>query len=294
MASRHITAGDLTPVTIKSETTYGMPAGDPIYYGDVTDGGNFTFKDTPNPYISWRYGSRSFVPDNYVNQAVDAAFSASLEVRDTDGWQQIITNAVGTGGTTIGDPQLPSRSEYIHVVDGATWKGRCYYGSKTDRLTISADVPGGIVKFEEDVMASLSEPVSLATAISAWTADTYNAVQWTDGIKIGSTDIYPQSFKLTISNNLERSREVSFTHALLEGRREIEFEADVWMEDLTYLNNDIGNVSVGNITIKLGFVYQKTLTLSGCKYMADGNRTGLIQDKQRQTIRIRAANLVIS
>ena len=63
---RHITAGDLTPVTIQTESTYGTGSGTDILYGDVAEGGNFTFKDTANPYLNWRYGSRSFDPSDYV------------------------------------------------------------------------------------------------------------------------------------------------------------------------------------------------------------------------------------
>ena len=83
---RHITAGDLTPVTIQTESTYGTGSGTDVLYGDVAEGGNFTFKDTANPYINRRYGSRSFDPSDYVTQQKDAAFSASLEVRDDTGW----------------------------------------------------------------------------------------------------------------------------------------------------------------------------------------------------------------
>ena len=41
MTGRHITAGDLTPVTINTEITYGTPSGATTLYGDVADGGRF-------------------------------------------------------------------------------------------------------------------------------------------------------------------------------------------------------------------------------------------------------------
>ena len=291
----HITAGDLTPITIKTESTYGTPTGDYILYGDVAEGGNFTIKSTPNPYLSWRYGSRSYNPDNYVTQQKDAAFSASLEVRDKSGWKQIIEYATGAGGTS-GDPSLASRYEVFYVKTGATWSGYSFSGCKTDKLTISADAPGGIVKFEEEVMASQDGTQGLGSALSVW-SDTSPAVQWMSGITVGGSELYPQSFKLSIANNLERERVPNMgnaiTGALLEGRREIELEVDVWMEDLTEIIGNINNSNVNNIVMTLGITNKVRLTMSGVKYMADGNNTPLIQDKQRQTLRSRVANIAV-
>ena len=296
----HITAGDVTPVTIQNESTYGTPTGAVFYYGEVAEGGNFTFKDTPNPYINWRYGSRSFDPSAYVTQQKDAAFSATLEVIDLSGWSAIITNAVGIGGSTASDPLLPSRTEDIMVKLGASdWRGRVYNGCKTDKLTIKADAPGGIVQFTEDVMAMKGAIEMVNTAKAAWTHNGA-AVQWLNGITVNGTEIYPQSFELSIANNLDRVRGKDssgniVTLALLEGRREIELKMDVWMEDLTYINNAIDNSNIsGSVVLVLGKTYAKTITLSGCKYMADGQLPSLIQDKQKQTIRIRAANFHVS
>lgn len=295
---RHITAGDVTPVIIETESTYGTPSGTAVLYGDVAEGGNITFKDTANPYISWRYGSRSFNPDNYVTQQKDAAFSALLEVRDKSGWEQIIEYATGAGGTS-GDPLLSSRTEKFYVkTDTSKWQGRIYKGCKTNTLTISADAPGGIVKFEEDVLASKADPSVITSALFAWN-DTNPAVQWMNGVTLNSVDIYPQSFKLTITNNLERERVANiinnYTGALPEGRREMELEMDVWMVDLGEINNNINNASVtGDLVITLGITNQVTLTLSGLKYMADGTNTPIIQDKQMQTIKFRVTNIAVA
>jgi hypothetical protein len=298
LSQRHITAGDLTPVTINSESTYGTPDGATAYYGDVAEGGRFTFTDTANPYLAWRYGSRSFDPSDYVTRQKDAGFIASLEVRDTAGWGQIITNAVGTGGTTSGDPLLPSRTESIYVKMASNWKGRTYNGCKTDSLTIKADAPGGIVTFEETVLASKSSSATKNSADSVWTSINASAVQWMNGITIGANEIYPQSFELRISNNLERIRIPSsgtaITGSLLEGRRSIELQADIWMEDLAYINTDMQNGTPGNAVIMLGIDNPVTITLTGVRWMADGTHPDLIQDKQRQTLRLRAANISVA
>ena len=120
-----------------------------------------------------------------------------------------------------------------------------------------------------------------------------------NGITLAGNDLYPQSFKLSISNNLDRVRVPTsgdaITGALPEGTREILFEADIWMEDLAYVNNAINNsYPASGIVITLGIDHPVTLTLSGVRWMADGTLPSLIQDKQRQTIRLRAANLVMS
>lgn len=299
LTGRHITAGDLTPVTVQAESTYGTPTGDDILYGDVAEGGRFTFTDTANPYLSWRYGSRSFNPNNYVTQQKDAGFSASLEVRDVSGWGRIIDYAVGIGGTST-DPLLPSRTEEIYAKIGAEWNGRTYNGCKTDKLTISADAPGGVVKFEEEVLAMKSAPSTVSTAKAAWSASaTAPAVQWMGGMRLAGVDIYPQSFKLSIMNNLERIRVPNdgeaITGSLLEGRREMELEAEIWMEDFALVNDDIANDTIsGESYITLGITNRVRLSLPIIRWMANGSHPDLIQDKQRQTIRLRVASLIQS
>lgn len=298
LAQRHITAGDLTPVTIKSESTYGTPNGAITLYGDVAEGGKFTFQDTANPYVNWRYGSRSYDPNDYVTRQKDAAFNAVLEVRDIAGWKRIIEYATGPGGTS-GDPLLASRTEEIFVKDGSVWTGRTYNGCKTNSLTIKADAPGGIVQFDETVMAMKSASATKNAAESVWSSSSAPAVQWMNGITVGGTEIYPQSFQLTISNNLDRIRVSNngnaITGALPEGRRSIEFEADVWMEDLAYINDAISNATVTDpIIVTLGISNPVTLTMTGCKYMADGILPDIIQDKQRQTMRFRVANIAVA
>lgn len=297
LTGRHITAGDLTPVTIREENTYGTPTGDSILYGDVAEGGSFTFTDTANPYLSWRYGSRSFSHDNYVTQQKDAGFKASLEVRDIEGWERIIEYATGAGGTS-GDPLLPTRTEMIGVRTGANqYNERIYYGCKTDRLTIRADAPGGVVLFDEEALASRSVPATLG-ADTAW-ADNSPAVQWMNGITIDGNEMYPQSFSLSIANNLARNRVPNngdaITGALLEGRREIELEFDVWMEDLNTIAASINNADIsGDIIITLGLTNPVTLTLSGCRWMSDGTNPDLIQDKQREKLKIRVGDITVS
>lgn len=295
----HITAGDLSPVTYLTENEYGTPTGTAQYYADIAEGGKFTIQDNSNPYLAWRYGSRSFDPADYVTQQMDAAFSAILEARDAQGWQRIIENAAGIGGTfNNGATALPSRTEQIHIRTGATqYQGRVYHGCKTDALTIKADAPGSIVQFEESVLASYAEPVTISEVLAPWVSGT-PAVQWLSGAKIGATQIYPQSFSISIGNALGRAYKptagVAITGALLEGRREITAEFDLWMEDLANIQASIANQSVSNIELTLGISAPVKITLTGVRWMADGDYSDLVQDKQREVLKFRAAGMTLT
>ena len=291
----HITAGDLLPIIQWTESTYNTPTGDPKYYGDIAEGGGFTPTDTLNPYISWRYGSRSSNPKNYVNQQLDAGFQASLEVRDVAGWTDIVKYAWGIEGgqaSTPGYGALPSRSEAFLVRTGASaYEGRRYTGCKTDSLTISCDEPGGIVKFEETVLAGNAVPYNVIPSGTAWNPDD-PALQWMGPVTIqGQGEIYPQSFKLTVSNNLERVRvpgNPAYTGALIEGRREIILELDLWMEDLAYMRSAMDTAEEGSrlVVFELGEQNPYEVNVSGI-IMREGQHSTLIQDKQKQTVRLR-------
>ena len=286
----HFTAGDLTPMYIGSETTYGQA---PIVvadeYGSIAEGGGFQPTDNPNPHMTWRYGSRAYNRAAYVTQQNDAGFRATFEALDAPGvLHAIIGYAVPASHIT----SLPSKT--LHIREGpVTNSALQYVGCKTEELTISADVPGGIVTFEETVFASYSDTVTMS---SHGMADA-PAIQWTGGIILGNSTYYPQSFKLTIRNNLSRvygydPDQGSITKALLEGKEEIEFEMTLWMEDLTWLLGAMKNETViGNIVITMGTITPRKITLTGLNYVADGSNTSLIQDKQLQTVRFRATGL---
>lgn len=296
----HITAGDLVPLMQWNESTYGTPTGNPLYYADIAEGGGFTPSDTLNPYISWRYGNRSFDQYNYVNQQLDAGFQASLEVRDIEGWADIVKYAWGAQSPNF-NPEtkpygsLPSRSEAFLIRTGlSTYEGRRYTGCKTDSLTISCDEPGGIVKFEETVLAGSATAYNTPPAgLSSgdWQSEASPAVQWTGPVTIAGAEVYPQSFKLTINNNLERVRvpgSPAYTGALIEGRREMILELDLWMEDLAYMRSamDTAAESTRLVVFELGEQNPYEVNVSGI-IMREGQHSALIQDKQKQTVRLR-------
>lgn len=289
----HLTAGDILPIYTATEITYGSaPPTSLAYYGDVAEGGAIRFTDTPNPHLAWRYGSRTFSADDYVTTQTDAGFTAGLEVRDLDGWEQIITNAYTGFGTA-----LPSRVAYICTSTAAY---HVYFGCKTDSLTVSADAPGGVVTFDETVLAAYYNTSSTPATSSAGDAP---AVQWLGGVTLGGATIYPQRFSLSIANNLERIRGPALsssavgetgTRALVEGRCDISLEMDVWLDDFTYIEEATSNSAPTSAVLTIGSDYPATLTLADLCHVGDGQHPDLKQDKMTQTLRYRVGSLTVA
>lgn len=300
----HLTAGDLAPIGAGYEVTYGTPIPVPTYYADVKgDGGSITIQDTPTPYLAWRSGSRSFDSKDYVTQQNIAEYSDVLEVRDAPNWANILVNACGANNGTHDLPgSLPSRTTVFGVNGLARHmpSGLMYAGCKTNELTIKGDAPGAVVSFEERVMASYSQVIEMDDY--TFTSPSTHAVQWVGGVTMegGETTVYPQSFQISIKNNLERelaydlSKGGSYTKALPEGRREIEMEMEVWRQDLQDIIQSRGIGTWSDITLTLGTANPYRIALTDVVSMADGQISPLIQDKQRATLRFRATGITIT
>lgn len=302
----HLTAGDISPLYETTEPTYAHVAGGVTsYYADLKgDGGSFTPTDNPNMNIAWRHDSRAFNIADDVPTCLDAGYSDVVEARDASGWEKIIKYAIGDTGTTAGTPRLKSRTTTLPVKVSNRYDGLIYTGCKTDRLEIRADQPGGIVEFDETVLAANSHiqqyptrPFNPPAGLS-----TIPALQWMNGVKVGSNTIYPQSFRISINNNLGRVRgwddEIgrACTVGLPEGRLEMEMEMEVWREDLAEIAKASSGVSGVNmaqsIVLTLGTVHPKELHLYATPLL-DGQFSALIQDKQMETLRFRIESLYL-
>lgn len=292
-ASSHLTAGDLTPIYSANESTYGTEVTPSAVWGSIGEGMSFQPTDNPNPFMTWRYGSRAFSGTDYVTQQNEAGFKASFEVTDSaDAVKRVVDAALASTGTS-----LPSRT--VLVCDRAD--GIRYAGVKTNELKISADVPGGVVKFEETALASYARPDSLPLHPPA--IPDIPAVQWLGATSLGSATIYPQSFSITIRNNLGRAlgnKEIedemrSVSIALPEGRQEIEVEMTMWMSNLGLeWGNMFNSLAWDHLDIHLGRINPILLRLGGLKAVGGGNNTPLVQDKQTETVRLRATSLIAS
>ena len=296
----HITAGDISPIRYKPESTYNHAAGNAQYYGDITEGGAITPTDNPTPYVTWTGSKgRKYDPSKYVYTNLEAGYNASLETRDLAGWDRIIDNALMASG-------YPSRQTILEVLRNSltsTVDRLTYSGCMTDRLEIRADQPGGIVRFEETVVASYSVPATNTSFVPHSTPADKPAVQWRGPTTYDGVAIYPQTLRISINNNIGRvkgevtpdgaSASISATAALAPGRQEIEAEVDVWMEDLLaiikrgpgFLEED-GDTAP--LVVTLGIENPVALTMT-VQPLADGQHHSIIQDKQMQTLRFKCS-----
>lgn len=300
----HLTAGDVNPLGYKTETNYGVPVGNSwAYYADLKgDNGSFTPTDNPNAYVAWRSGSRAFALADYVPTNHEAGYTNVLEVADASGWENIIKNAIG-GATSAGLPRLPSRTTGFRVTNENAWPNILeYVGCKTDRLEVKADQPGGIVEFDETVLASYCSPASGTLQLPV-VADP--AVQWVGGVTLNDNAIYPQNFRLSINNNLGRVKgplttiddvDIAATVALTEGRLDMEFSMDLWMEDLHYITlggPGFSGTLPSTIEFTLGTAAPLNIELEA-SLMADGQHHSIVQDKQMETTRWRVHEITVS
>lgn len=298
----HITGGDILPIRYKPESQYSHAVGNADYYGDLTEGGAFTPTDNPNPYTTWTGAKgRIYDPTKYVYTNLEAGYNASLETRDLTGWDRIIDYAL------LNNRSLPTSRQTILEVARAQEPTNVdritYSGCMTDRLEIRADQPGGIVHFEESVLASYSLPATNTIPVVHTRYEDKPAVQWRGSTTYDGTEIYPQTLRIAINNNLARvkgevtpdgaSASISATAALAPGRQEIEAEVNVWMEDLRaiikrgpgFLEED-GDTAP--LVVTFGIEHPVALTMT-VQPLADGQHHGIVQDKQMQTLRFKCS-----
>jgi len=292
-----------------AESTYGTPSSSARnYYADLKgEGGSFTPTDDPNMHVAWRNNSRAYNMADYVATSHDAGYTDVLECRDGTNWYDILKYATSSEGTTEGTPRLNSRTTDLLVKTEAGWEHLTYYGCKTDRLEIRADQPGGIVEFDETVMAALAIVTTSQSRPSydppSAQIEALPAVQWVGGVTMGSSTIYPQNFRLSINNNLGRVRGWNATEGkagtvgLTEGRLEMEFQMDVWMEDLAEIDAttriEDGVDGAQTIHLTLGINNPVTVTIYG-SLMFDGQHHSLVQDKQMETVRYRVESITFA
>ena len=310
----HITAGDIGRISRYNESSYGQPDSTGLTIGYVKgDGGSFTPNDNPNQYVAWRSGNRSYSTHDLVAQNHEAGYTAIMEaLASSSALSYIISDALGTTTGTEAVGALPSKTVHLPVrTPGASsaYHQMDYVGCKTDRLVIKADQPGGIVEFQETVLASYGYIKALSAAGDSFQDINYPAVQWLNGVTVNGTAVYPQNFELTINNNLGRvkgmvtaaadspwpNQQIAATADIVEGRREMEFSMDVWMDDLARIAEAQaqGIPATETIVLTLG-------TGSGAKQLAltaqpllDGSNHALVQDKQMETLRYRVSAIQV-
>lgn len=291
----HLTAGDILPLAGKDETSYGVPSGTAYYYADLAgQNGSFTPMDSVTPYVAWRSGDRSYSYGDHTPQQVIAGYKAVLEVRDGANWNRILGGALGTNNGTTALGALPSKTIQVGT-DGGAGSTITYYGCKTDELVIKMDTPGGIITFEETVMAKRVNYGTVA-AFNPTVSNSTHALQQHGAFTINSVEVYPQRFSITVRNNLERvlgwdtTLGEANTVALAEGRREIELELELWREDLTRMEAAFNATKVPSAAVRVGYNLSKSISVNNLAYIPD-SVSPLLQDKQTEVVRFRATEI---
>lgn len=291
----HLTAGDVAPLAGKDESSFGVPTGTAYYYADLAgENGGFTPIDTVNPYIAWRSGDRSYSYGDHTPQQVIAGYKATLEVRDLANWNRILGGALGTNNGTTALGSLPSKTIQVGINGGAGGT-ITYYGCKTDELTIRIDTPGGVVTFEETVLAKRVDYGTVASFNPTLSNNTH-AVQQRGAVTINGAEVYPQRVAIKIRNNLERvlgwdtTLGEANTVAIVEGRREIELELELWREDITRMENAFKATKVPSAAVRVGYGLSKSISVNNLAYIGDGI-SPLVQDKQTEVVRFRGTEI---
>ena len=289
----HLTAGDIRPLAGKDESSYGVPSGTAYYYADLAgQNGSFTPMDSMTPYVAWRSGDRSYSYGDHTSQQMVAGYKAVLEVRDGANWNRILGGAMGTNNSTTPLAALPSKTIQVGISSGECIT---YYGCKTDELTLRIDSPGGILTFEETVMAKRVDYGTVAY-FDPSIYDGVHAIQQRGPVTINSVEVYPQRLALKIRNNLERAigwnatLNQTDTVALVEGRREIELELELWREDLTRLEDAFKATKVPSAAFRVGYSAIKSISVNNLAYIPD-SVSPLLQDKQTEVVRFRATEI---
>lgn len=291
----HLTAGDILPLAGKDESSYGVPSGTAYYYADLAgQNGSFTPMDSVTPYIAWRSGDRSYSYGDHTPQQVIAGYKAVLEVRDGALWNRILGGALGTNNGTTALGALPSKTIQVGTAGGAG-STITYYGCKTDELTIKMDTPGGVITFEETVMAKRVDYGTVA-AFNPTLANGLHALQQHGAFTINGVEVYPQRFAIKVRNNLERvlgwdsTLGEANTVALAEGRREIELELELWREDITRMEAAFNATKVPSAAVRMGYNLSKSISVNNLAYIPD-SVSPLLQDKQTEVVRFRATEI---
>jgi hypothetical protein len=197
----------------------------------------------------------------------------------------------GMGSTSGLATHLGSFTAQVGKTVGASNYYEFYNGCKINKLSISCDGPGKLVKFQADVFCQwITQDTDKAiTGLQALTvgadpaADITTAIlTWTGVSQIniaagGLTTWHPRKWELTVDNHLERvmgnitgadAATYSTTYALSEGARDIIFTCELPYEGETYTAAKLASSAITALTIP---VDNETITLSTGELLVDGD-----------------------
>ena len=194
----------------------------------------------------------------------------------------------GMGSTTGLTTHLGSFTGQVSKTVAAATTYDYFNGCKINKLTISSDGPGKLIKFKAEVMCRWVEEdtdknlTGLQTvAVGANASDISTAVlTWAGVSQIniaagGLANWYPRKWELVIDNHLERhpgnitgadSADYSLTYALSEGDRDIILTATLPYEGETYTAAKKASSTITALTLPID---NETMTLSTGEFMVE-------------------------
>jgi hypothetical protein len=182
---------------------------------------------------------------------------------------------------------------------------------------MSVAKPGDIILFDAEVLAQYAclvggSPPTTVTGLQSLTLGSQEAspssvaLQWAypwtmtpNGVS--PFTMYPESWKLTIKNNLARGpgsktgadgAQYHLTEQLHEGVQDIELEAVLFVEDLVHITNMLANKKVDSLSTVIG---GNTITLTNGNYVVDGGAwPELVQDIHKHTVKWRFTGVTVT
>lgn len=297
------TAGDLKTILYVKESTYGVTPTTGWNYG--TEVTKVVRKEDLGQYVNWWPGSRSPSNQAMVAQKLDAGFilTGTERIR-IDMVEPLLEGAFGSATGTSELGAIPSYSMIVNVA-GVRW---LYNGCKVNSLTINFADAHSVIEFTADIMARSCTKMSGndITGLQTLTVtDPSTARSVLPGAQLGSAtlseeSIYPISGVLSIVNNLTRERggivvsgtSYPCTVTMLEGRRDLQTEYDLYLKDVAYLDDMLANADVSASTVNVGI---SELTYENGHYVVDsGSWPDFVQDNMKQKLKFNWEKVTIA
>lgn len=303
------TAGELKRLYWVAETTYGsIPTGALSWGADcISLKPKINFHNEPHILE----GSRSF--GEVTRDSYEVGFVVRGIAREsTTGYDWRNLWAKYAFGETSGTPALAEHLSSFTAQTG-TRRGTAsdynfYNGCKINSLTISSEKPGSLLEFEAEVYAqwiTLAESKTISSGMQQKTigADpspvTSPVLTWNSALTLNSNTIHPDSWKFTVTNNLQRRYGIvvgddsvvyPVAISLEEGIREIVVEMEMPYESTSYQLAKMSDSAV-SMTIPIGGV---VLNLQNGRYIVDDDAMPEYrQDLMTESIRLRFSSLSI-
>lgn len=298
--------GELKPFYGRKETVYGQTPTDTLnFIGEAVDA---QFKIEPHQERDVWSDSRFYAPKSCVLTNEEAALQITAQLHEAvagyDPLAGLIEGALGAVGGTSPLGRLPSYSMLVELTQGAVQGLYLFNGCKIKTLTIDVPSQGAKPLLQAEIWARHAEKVGAGRVVSGLQSLTLPAapappsspaLQWKAPVTLisgASRTIYPQSWKLVIENGLQRQqgsiagadgKHYACTQAIHEGEGQISLEQILYLEDLAFVDEMLGNQSIASWSTS--FAGKTLALLSGHHKVEGGGWPQIKQDVMQQTVR---------